>query len=172
MPYVASIGRCLPGWGSAQHRVAGDDEDAVTLAAVPLAGLGLNLEVSKQAFSVPGMTPADMDVAEVHDFFTATELISYEDLGCTERFGGNNLLEAEETTIGGGLFANNSGGLTAKGQPPGATGVAHCVERFEQMSGEAVSKLDGARIGPARNLGGPTAVSAVTILEGPVACGR
>jgi acetyl-CoA C-acetyltransferase len=119
-----------------------------------------------------GMTPADMDVAEVHDFFTGIELISYEDLGCTERFGGYNLLEAEETTIGGGLPVNTSGGLKAKGHPPGATGVAKCVERFEQLSGEAVNQLDGARTGLAHNPGGPTAVSAVTILEGPVACGR
>lgn len=166
---VISTGTLLPSWGSAQRGVAGDGEDANTLAAVPLADLALYLEVAEQAFSMAGMSPADMDVAEVHDFFTAIELIGYEDLGCTERFGGHHLLEAEETTIGGGLSANTGGGLTAKGHPPGATGVAQCVVRFEQLSGEGVNQLGGARLGLARNLVGPTAVSAVTILEGLVA---
>ena len=140
-------------------------------AAVPLASLGLELEVSGRALSTAGMTPAGMDVAEVHDFFTGIELISYEDLGFTERFGGYKLLEAEETTIGGGLPANTGGGLTAKTHPPGATGVAQCVELFERLRDEAVNQVNGARIGLAHNLGGPTAVSAVAILEGPVACG-
>jgi acetyl-CoA C-acetyltransferase len=79
-------------------------------------------------------------VAEVHEYFTGAELIGYEDLGFGERFGAYQLLEPEETTIGGALPVNTSPALKGKG--------------------------------PARNLGGPTAVSAVTILEGPVAHGR
>lgn len=62
---------------------------------------------------------------------------------------------------------NPSGGLESKGHPPGATGVAQCVELFEQLRGHASNQVDGARIGLAHNLGGPTAVAAVTILEGP-----
>jgi hypothetical protein len=64
------------------------------------------------------------------------------------------------------LRVNPSGGLNAKGHPPGATGVAQCVELFEQLRGTAANQVDGARIGLAHNIGGPTAVSAVTILEG------
>lgn len=127
MPYVASIGTCLPCWGTPRHRVHGDDEDAITLAveagraalipsgagervalvsrdlalldssnaAVLLAGLGLDPEheVDERLGGV----------AEVHDFFTGIEMISYEDLGFAERFGGYKLVEAEVTTIGGGL---------------------------------------------------------------------
>jgi acetyl-CoA C-acetyltransferase len=130
------------------------------------------VRAAKQAFSMAGMTPADVHVSEVHDFFTGIELISYEDLGFAERFGAFKLLEAEETTIGGALPVNTSGGLKAKGHPPGATGVAQCVELFAQLRGEAINQVDGARIGLAHNLGGPTAVSAVTILEGSVARGR
>lgn len=59
-----------------------------------------------------------------------------------------------------------SGGLEAKGHPPGATRVAQCVELFAQVRGEAINQVDGARIALAHNIGGPTAVSAVTILEG------
>jgi acetyl-CoA C-acetyltransferase len=104
--------------------------------------------------------------AEMHDFFTGIELISYEDLGFAERFGGYKLVEAEVTSVGGALPVNPSGGLKAKGHPPGATGVAQCVELFAQLRGEAANQVDGARVALAHNIGGPTAVSAVTILEG------
>jgi acetyl-CoA C-acetyltransferase len=125
------------------------------------------VRAAKQAFAMAGFTPSDIDVAEVHDFFTGIELISYEDLGFAERFEACKLVEAEVTTVGGALPVNPSGGLKAKGHPPGATGVAQCVELFEQLRGEAANQVDGARVGLAHNLGGPTAVSAVTILEGP-----
>src|SRR6202011_5413007 len=82
---------------------------------------------AKQAFAMAGMTPADVDVAEVHDFFTGIELISYEDLGFAERFGGYKLVEAEVTSVGGALPVNPSGGPKAKGHPPGATGVGRCT---------------------------------------------
>jgi acetyl-CoA C-acetyltransferase len=165
MPHVASIGTYLPCWGTPAHRAAGLDSvmhqhkpDMTTPTAT--------VRPAKQVFSMVGMTPADVDVAEVHDFFTCIELISYEDLGFAERFGGHKLVEAEVTTIGGGLAVNPSGGLKATRHPPGATGVAQCVELFAQLRGEAVNQVDGARIGLAHNIGGPTAVSAVTILEG------
>jgi acetyl-CoA acetyltransferase len=52
-----------------------------------------------------------------------------------------------------------------KGHPPGATGVAQCVELFEQLRGRASNQVDGARWALAHNVGGPPAVSAVTILS-------
>jgi acetyl-CoA C-acetyltransferase len=91
-----------------------------------------------------------VDVAEIHDFFTGTELISYEDHGFAERFGGHKLVEADLTGSVGGLPVKPSG-----------------VELFAQLRGEAVKRVDGARIGLAHNIGGPAAVSAVTVLEGP-----
>ncbi|MEB3030138.1 thiolase C-terminal domain-containing protein [[Mycobacterium] nativiensis] len=124
------------------------------------------VRAAKQAFAMAGLTPADIDVAEVHDYFTGVELISYEDLGFADRFEAHKLLEAEVTSVGGELPVNPSGGLKCKGHPPGATGVAQCVELFEQLRGTAANQVDGARIGLAHNIGGPTAVSAVTIVEG------
>ena len=111
------------------------------------------------------MTPQDIDVAEVHDCFTGVELISYEDLGFAERHEAYKLIEARETYVGGSMPVNPSGGLKAKGHPPGATGVAQCYELFNQLRGEAENQVDGARLGLAHNIGGPTAVSAVTILS-------
>jgi acetyl-CoA C-acetyltransferase len=182
MPYVASIGTDLPCWGAPLHPVAGDDEDGATLAMEAgrpaLFASGAVVEITlvdsvmhqhkpaKQSFAMASMTPVDVDVTEIRDFFTGIEIISYEDLGFAERFGGYKLVEAEVTSVGGALPVNPSGGLKAKGHPPGATGVAHCVELFAQLRGEAVNQVDGARVALAHNIGGPTAVSAVTVLEG------
>ncbi|MCM3925770.1 thiolase family protein [Frankia sp. AiPs1] len=123
------------------------------------------VKAAKAAFTMAGLGPDDIDVAEVHDCFTGVELISYEDLGFAEKFGAYKLIENGVTSVGGAKPVNPSGGLKAKGHPPGATGVAQCVELFEQLRGEAANQVDGARTALAHNIGGPTAVSAVTILS-------
>jgi acetyl-CoA C-acetyltransferase len=133
-----------PGDGAAALVIAAEDlADFFTDRPVWLRGAGIRMDSVTHQHK-PDMTFADVGVAQIHDFFTDLELISYEHLGFVERFGGHKLVEAEVTTIGGGLPVNPNGGLKAKGHPP----------------------VDGARIGLAHNIGGPTAVSAVTILEG------
>lgn len=123
------------------------------------------VKAATQAYKMAGVGPRDVHVAEVHDCFTGVELMNYEDLGFCERGDGPRLIEAGATSIGGQLPVNPSGGLKAKGHPPGATGVAQCVELFEQLRGTAANQVRGARWALAHNIGGPTAVSAVTILE-------
>jgi acetyl-CoA C-acetyltransferase len=125
------------------------------------------VKAARSAYAMAGIGPSDIDVAEVHDCFTGVELMDYEDLGFCERGEAARLIERGETALDGRLPVNPSGGLKAKGHPPGATGVAQCVELFEQLRGQACNQVDGARWGLAHNVGGPTAVSAVTILEGP-----
>jgi len=122
------------------------------------------VRAAKQAYAMAGIGPADVDVAEVHDCFTGVELINYEDLGFCDKFDAYKLVEAGETSVGGRIPVNPSGGLKAKGHPPGATGVAQCFELFEQLRGHSTNQVDGARIALAHNIGGPTAVSAITIL--------
>ena len=124
-----------------------------------------SVKAAKHAYAMAGVRPQDIDVAEVHDCFTGVELIDYEDLGFCDRFDAYKLVEAGETSMGGRLPVNPSGGLKAKGHPPGATGVAQCVELFEQLRGDACNQVDGARWALAHNVGGPTAVSAVTVLS-------
>jgi acetyl-CoA C-acetyltransferase len=123
------------------------------------------VKAAKAAYAMAGVGPADIDVAEVHDCFTAVELIDYEDLGFCDRFAARTLIEAGDTSVGGRLPVNPSGGLKSKGHPPGATGVAQCVELVEQLRGEACNQVPDARVALAHNIGGPTAVSAVTILS-------
>jgi acetyl-CoA C-acetyltransferase len=123
------------------------------------------VKAAKAAYAIAGIGPDDIDVAEVHDCFTGVELISYEDLGFVKKFGAYKLIEDGTTAIGGTKPVNPSGGLKAKGHPPGATGVAQCTELFEQLRGEASNQVEGARTGLAQNIGGPTAVSAITVLS-------
>jgi acetyl-CoA C-acetyltransferase len=123
------------------------------------------VKAAKAAYAMAGIGPADIDVAEVHDCFTAVELINYEDLGFCEKWGAAKMIEERETYVGGRIPINPSGGLKAKGHPPGATGVAQCFEIFEQLRGQSTNQVDGAKIGLAHNVGGPTAVSAITILS-------
>lgn len=132
-----------------------------------LASFAATRKAARQAFAMAGVGPRDIDVAEVHDCFTGVEMMTYEDLGFCDRGEAPRLLEKEETSIGGRIPVNPSGGLKSKGHPPGATGLAQCTELFEQLRGDAVNQVDGARWALAHNVGGPTAVSAVTILEGP-----
>ena len=120
---------------------------------------------ARAAYDMAGIGPSDIDVAEVHDCFSGVELMDYEDLGFCDRGEAKKLISTGETEVGGRLPVNPSGGLKAKGHPPGATGVAQCVELFEQLRGEAVNQVSDPRWGLAHNIGGPTAVSAVTILE-------
>jgi acetyl-CoA C-acetyltransferase len=162
--------------------VAEDVVDRFTDRPVWVRGVGLGLDrvmhqqkrdmttfpatvkAARAAMAMAGVTPQDIDVAEVHDCFTGVELISYEDLGFAERFRAHELVERGETTLKGSIPVNPSGGLKAKGHPPGATGVAQCVELYHQLRGEAENQIDGARLALAHNIGGPTAVSAVTVL--------
>jgi acetyl-CoA C-acetyltransferase len=123
------------------------------------------VKAARAAYAMAGIGPGDVNVAEVHDCFTGVELMNYEDLGFAPRGGAAELICSGATSIGGRLPVNPSGGLKAKGHPPGATGVAQCVEIFEQLRGLAANQVDSPRWGLAHNVGGPTAVSAVTILE-------
>lgn len=170
--------------GAAAVILAGEDvADRYTNRPVWVRGVGLGMDrvmhqhkkdmttfpptlrAAKAAMSMARVTPRDIDVAEVHDCFTGVELISYEDLGFASRFEAYKLVEAGENYVGGSIPVNPSGGLKAKGHPPGATGVAQCYELFNQLRGEAENQVDGARVALAHNIGGPTAVSAVTILS-------
>src|SRR2546428_25584 len=110
--------------------------------------------------------PNDVDVAEVHDSFSITEILNYEDLGFAKPGGGTRLLEKEETELGGKIPVNTDGGLISKGHPVGATGASQLFALTKQLRGEAGStQVDGAKIGLAQNIGGIGMYCSVTILR-------
>ena len=118
----------------------------------------------KQAYEMAGVGPGDIDVAELHDCFTCTELITYEDLGFCPRGKGGPWLEEGGPMLGGKLPCNTSGGLKSKGHPIAATGVGQACEIFWQLRGESDKRqVKNSRIGLTHNLGGTGAVCCVNI---------
>lgn len=89
------------------------------------------------AYEQAGVGPQDLSMIELHDAFTISELLYYEALGLCGRGEAAALLASGATTLGGRIPVNPSGGLLAKGHPPGATGVAQVVELCEQLQGRA-----------------------------------
>lgn len=108
----------------------------------------------------------EIDVAEVHDCFTITEIINYEDLGFCERGKGTHLIREGVTGIGGSLPVNTSGGLQSCGHPIGASGVRMMVDVVDQLLEKADQRqVPNARVGLTHSLGGPGSVAGVAILE-------
>lgn len=126
--------------------------------------------VASTAYRQAGVTPADINVAEVHDSISFNELLAYEELGFCEPGKGAVLVIENSTSIGGRIPVNTSGGLESRGHPVAATGGAQIAELVMQLRGEAGARqVANARIGLAENAGGfakdDTAAIAVTILE-------
>jgi len=119
-----------------------------------------------RALKQAGMSLGDVDVAEVNDVFTIAEIIALEDLGLAKAGEGGRCAPEGRTALGGELPVNTSGGLKARGAPPGATGIAQVVELFDQLLGRAAGRqVEGARVGLAHNLGGTGATVTVHVLE-------
>jgi acetyl-CoA C-acetyltransferase len=107
----------------------------------------------------------EIDVAEIHDCFTITEIVDYEDLGFCERGEGGRLIMDGVTTLQGDLPVNTSGGLKSCGHPIGATGVRMIYDVYKQLQGKAGARqVKNARIGLAHTLGGPGAIGCVFVL--------
>jgi benzoylsuccinyl-CoA thiolase BbsB subunit len=110
---------------------------------------------AKQAYEEAHIGPEDVDVAEVHDAFTIAELLYYEALGFCDKGDAAKLLEDGETSIGGRIPVNPSGGLLSKGHPIGATGAAQIVEVVRQLRGQAGNRqVDDAKVALTHCTGG------------------
>jgi len=95
-----------------------------------------SVRAAKTAYAMASIEPKDIDVAEVHDCFSITEIIDYEDLGFCEKGQGGKFIEKGESDINGSTPVNASGGLMSKGHPLGATGIAQLGELFWQLREE------------------------------------
>ncbi|MDR7006296.1 thiolase family protein [Paraburkholderia strydomiana] len=129
----------------------------------------LTVHAARRAYEAAGVGPRDVSVAEVHDATAMGEIIQIENLGFFEFGEGGPASERGDTSIGGRIPVNPSGGLESKGHPVGATGIAQVHELVTQLRGEAGPRqVDGASIAVAENGGGlygvEEAVACVTIL--------
>ncbi len=123
-------------------------------SCIKIVGYDMSKEAANRAYEEAGVGPDDVDVIELHDCFSANELITYEALGLAEEGKGHELVESEDTTYGGKWVVNPSGGLISKGHPLGATGLAQCSELTWQLRGQADKRqVDGAKVGLQHNIG-------------------
>jgi acetyl-CoA C-acetyltransferase len=132
----------------------------------PLTSFEVTKNAAKSAYEMARVKPVDVDVAEVHDSFSITEILNYEDLGFAKPGKGAKLLKNNETELGGKIPVNIDGGLISKGHPVGATGASQITSLVHQLRREAGDvQVDGAKIGLAQNIGGIGMYSAVSILR-------
>jgi len=134
-----------------------DRRDICTMDAV--------VRSSREALKKAKLEVNDINVFELHDSFTISEITLTEDVGIVEKGQGGQALSDGLTEIGGKFPVNTSGGLKARGHPIGATGVAQIVELTLQLRGQGGGRqVDGAEKGLAVNIGGTGATSIVHIL--------
>jgi len=122
------------------------------------------VRAAREAYAMARVTPAEVQVAEVHDCFTIAEIVATEDLGFFPKGKGGPAVEEGWTGLDGKVAVNPSGGLIAKGHPVGATGCAQVYELVRQLRGDAANQVRNAEVALAHNLGGTGVVSTVTIL--------
>lgn len=119
---------------------------------------------SDKAYKTAGIKPKQINVAEVHDSYSIAEIISIEDLGFFEKGRGGPATLEGMTEINGVVSVNTSGGLKARGDPMGATGVAQAVEIVRQLRGGADRRqVSDAEYGLSLNIGGTGGTSVVHI---------
>ena len=110
---------------------------------------------AQRAYERAGIGPEDIDVIEVHDAAAPAELIVYEEIGLCGPGEAPKLLAHGDTTLGGRVPVNPSGGLLSKGHPIGATGCAQIVELVDQLRGRAGARqVPEAKVALAENGGG------------------
>ena len=153
-PYVEVIGS---GRGASPAAVQ-SREDITTIPST--------ISAAKQAYKMAGITPKDIDFAEVHDCFTIAEIIDIEDLGFFPKGTAAHAVTAGATRRNGEIPINPSGGLKSKGHPIGATGIGQIVEVFEQFTGKAGERtIKNAETALTHNFGATGASAAVHIFR-------
>jgi acetyl-CoA acetyltransferase len=131
---------------------------------------GLSRVAAQKAWRATGLSPADIDLVELHDATSFSEIFQLEMMGFCPDGQGGPFVESGATALGGRLPVNLSGGLVSKGHPVGATGLSMVYEVVQQLRGEAGPRqVPGAELGLIENGGGvigfDEAACAVHILE-------
>lgn len=123
------------------------------------------VEAGRAAYEMAGVGPGDVDVAQVHDCFSLTELLSYEDLGFCEKGSAKEHIADGAFELEGRLPVNTDGGLKSFGHPTGATGVRMIYENTLQLQGRAGPRqVEGAEVALSHNIGGHPTACGIAIL--------
>ncbi len=143
-----------PVWIAAQTMTTDYTSSFDASSMIKMVGYDMAKKGAEQAYEQAGLGPKDVDVIELHDCFTANELLTYEALGLCNEGEAEKFIWDEDNTYGGAWVTNPSGGLLSKGHPLGATGLAQCTELVWQLRGQADKRqVEGAKVALQHNLG-------------------
>jgi len=131
-----------------------DSPQLYSRSAMDLVGFDMTKRAAQAALKEANVSPKDIKVCEVHDCFSANELILLDGLGFSEPGKAHEMVRNGDITYGGQVVVNPSGGLISKGHPLGATGLAQCAELTWQLRGWANNRLvKNAPVALQHNLG-------------------
>jgi sterol carrier protein 2 len=141
---VLIAGQCL----------ATDSPNLFNKSSIELVGFSMSKHAAKAALDEAGVRAADIKVCELHDCFSANEMVTLDALGLAEPGKAHEMVRNGDITYGGRCVVNPSGGLISKGHPLGATGLAQCAELVWHLRGWANNRLvDGTAAALQHNLG-------------------
>ena len=134
--------------------LATDSPALFTRSAMELVGYDMTKRAAKVAMQEARVKPEDVRVCELHDCFSANEMVTLDALGLCPPGKAHEMVRRGDITYGGQVVVNPSGGLISKGHPLGASGIAQCAELVWQLRGWANNRLvDGASVALQHNLG-------------------
>lgn len=133
--------------------LASDKDDAFD-SMISMVGSGMSRSAARQAYEQAGVGPEDVQVVELHDCFSAAEIIFSEAIGLFPEGTADQYVSDGANSYGGKYVVNPSGGLLSKGHPLGATGLAQCYELVNQVRGTAEDRqVDGVKYALQHNAG-------------------
>jgi acetyl-CoA acetyltransferase len=139
-----------------RHSHIGEHVDLMSTGAV---------DSGRGAFKSAGLTPVDIDVAQIYDCFTITVIIELEDLGFCKKGEGGQFVEGGRIGIGGELPVTTHGGLLSGGHPGLGGGFFHVVEAVRQLRGEAAERqVRDAEVALVHGNGGVISIHCTIIL--------
>jgi acetyl-CoA acetyltransferase len=151
-PRVRAVSTVTPRYP--QHVLELPDFATDSTAVVPAPDVGFTRSIALAAYEEAGVSPSDVDVAEVYDLSTALELDWYERIGLCAEGEAEGMLRAGDTTIGGRIPVNPSGGLACFGEAIPAQAIAQVCELTWQLRGQATGRqVEGATVGITANQG-------------------
>jgi acetyl-CoA acetyltransferase len=138
----------------AAQAMATDTPRSFEDSMIRMVGYEMAKSAADKVYARAGLGPKDVDVVELHDCFTANEILTYEALGLCGEGEAEKFIEEGQNTYGGRVVTNPSGGLLSKGHPLGATGLAQCTELVWQLRGTADKRqVTNARVALQHNIG-------------------
>ncbi len=152
--FAKKHGITKPVYIAAQAMTTDYDSSFKEESMMKMVGYDMAKACAKKVYEEAGLGPKDVQVVELHDCFTANELLTYEAIGLCPEGGAEKFIEDGDNTYGGKWVTNPSGGLLSKGHPLGATGLAQCTELVWQLRGTADKRqVPNAKVALQHNLG-------------------